>query len=578
MTKYDAEIRQHLRLREDSAWGFKQVVFDGDHPASPLRDELADEMAAFANANGGVLLCGITEDSRVQGMSPEQMTALNNLLVEVSVDAVKPALHLGIHHRELDGKAFVLVEVPRGDTVHEREGKAFIRIGASKRPLDGEERVRLMHNRAQGRYLCFDNQIVPQTGFESLSEPLWLPLLSVSGAADPRRGLMNLRLLAQDEAGVDRATVAGVLLCAHYPQEWLPYATILAACYRGQDRASGQVDAQEISGSLQKQVAEAMKFVVRNMRVSARKVPQWEDVAQYSKAAVFEAVVNAVAHRDYSMSSRRIRLSMFKDRLEINSPGTLPNDMNIEGMDASQATRNEVIASVFGRIPVVAIPGADNRGVLMERRGDGVSIILKKTQEATGILPQYQIVDESSLVLSIPSAKLELSPADSTVTVHSKGEPLSGVEILAFYPNKTWKRAITDGAGEVNLNLYTTHLPMTVYAAAPEYSAGLVWQWLPSKGGLLMELKPLPTGGATICPSGTGNLPGLRGRLNPIRDTYDRTYLYADNISIEEGRQQPVYFRLGKSMSLTDAYGTDLSVTIIDIIGRSALVEYQSLE
>ncbi|MDE0113308.1 MAG: hypothetical protein OXN84_13640, partial [Albidovulum sp.] len=81
------------------------------------------------------------------------------------------------------------------------------------------------------------------TGFESLSERHREPLLSVAGAADPRRGLMNLRLLAQDEAGVDRATVAGVLLCARSPQDWLPQATIAATHYRGNDRASGQLDA-----------------------------------------------------------------------------------------------------------------------------------------------------------------------------------------------------------------------------------------------------------------------------------------------------------------------------------------------
>ena len=294
--------------------------------------------------------------------------------------------------------------------------------------------------------------------------------------------------------------------------------------------------------------------------------------------AVFEAVVNAVAHRDYSMDSRRIRLSMFKGRLEIDSPGQLPNGMTIEGMDASQATRNEVIASVFGRIPVGDVPGANHRRYLMERRGDGVSIILKETREATGILPEYKVVDESSLVLSIPAAKLELTPADSTVTVHSEGEPLPGVEVLALFPNKTWKRAITDEAGEAALDLYTTHLPMTVYAAAPGYAAGLEREWMPNQGGLLLELGLLPTGGAAIFPQSTGHLAGLSGRLNPIRDTSDRTYLYADNIAIEEGRQQPVPFRLGKSMRLTDAFGAELSVTIIDIVGRAALVEYRSFK
>ena len=578
MVVSDTEIRQRLRLGEDSGWEFKQLEFNGNRPTSPRRAELADDMVAFANASGGTVLCGVTDDGRIQGMSPEQMAAVDSLLVEVSTDAVKPALRIDVHHRELDGDAFVLVEVPRGDTIHEGDGRAYIRVGATKRRLGGDERLRLAQNRAQSRYLWFDKQIVPNTGFETLSERLWEPLLSVAGADDPSRGLMNLRLLAQDEAGVDRATVAGVLLCAQSPHEWLPQATIVATHYRGQDRASGQLDAQEIVGPLPVQIADAVKFVARNMRVAARKLPEREDVPQYRIAAVFEAVVNAVAHRDYSMSSRRIRLSMFKGRLEIDSPGQLPNGMTIESMDTSQATRNEVIASVFGRIPVGDVPGTSHRRYLMERRGDGVSIIKTETQEATGNLPQYRVVDASSVVLSIPAAKLELSPADSTVTVHSEGEPLSGVEVLALFPNKTWQRATTDEAGEAALDLYTTHLPMTVYAAAPGYAGGLKREWLPSRGGLLMELNPLSAGGSVILPQATGHLPGLRGRLNPKRDTSDRTYLYADNIAIEEGRQQPVSVRLGKSMKLTDAFGSELSVTIIDIIGRSALVEYRSFK
>ena len=571
----DEDIRRQLRLGEDSQWEFKRIEFRGDTPVNPRRDDLADELGAFGNADGGIMLCGVSDDGTIQGMLRKQMEALDHLLVEVSTDALEPPLRIDVHHRELDGRAFVLVAVPRGEALHERSGQAFIRVGATKRRLSRDERLRLAQNRTQNRYLWFDKQIVPETGFETLDERLWEPLLSVAAAADPRRGLLNLRLLAQDEAGVDRVTVAGVLLCAPSPQDWLSQATIVATHYRGLDRASGQLDSQEIAGPLSAQIADAVQFVVRNMRVSARKTPEREDVFQYSRAAVFEAVVNAVAHRDYSMSSRRIRLSMFKDRLEIDSPGQLPNGMTIEGMEASQATRNEVIASVFGRIPVANVAGSDHRRYLMERRGDGVSIIRTETQEATGLPPEYEVVDESSLVLRIPAAKLELVPADATVTVHSGGEPLAGIEVLALFPNKTWVRATTDEAGDAALDLYTTNLPMTIYVAGPGYAAGLERAWMPNRGGLLVELEPLEDGGAAIFAQGTGRLPGLRGRLNPKRDTSDRTYLYADNIAIDEGRQQPVSFRPDKPMRLTDAHGAELSVTIVDIIGRSALIEYR---
>ena len=78
-----------------------------------------------------------------------------------------------------------------------------------------------------------------------------------------------------------------------------------------------------------------------------------------------------------------------------------------------------------------------------------------------------------------------------------------------------------------------------------------------------------------IFPKGTGYLPGLSGRLNPIRDTRDRTYLYASNIAINEGKQQPVHFMPGEDLRLTDADGRELLVRIVEIIGRSALVEYR---
>ena len=574
----DEDILRQLRLGEDSRWEFKQIEFRGDKPASPRRDDIADELGAFANAEGGIVLCGVTDDGTIQGMSRKQMAALDRLLAEVSTDALEPPIRVEVHRRELDGKAFLLVAVPRGEALHERGGQAFIRVGATKRRLQRAESLRLAQNRSQHGYLWFDRQIVPDTGFETLSERLWEPLLSVSGAADPRRGLLNLRLLAPDEAGVDRATVAGILLCAHSPQDWLPQATIAATHYLGLDRASGQLDAQEITGPLPAQISDAVHFVVRNMRVSSRKTPEREDVSQYGRAAVFEAVVNAVAHRDYSMSSRRIRLSMFRNRLEVDSPGQLPNGMTIEGMEASQATRNEVIASVFGRIPVANVAGSGHRRYLMERRGDGVSIIRTETQEATGVPPEYEVVDESSLVLRIPAAKLELVPADATVTVHSRGEPLAGIEVLALFPNKTWVRATTDAAGNAALDLYTTNLPMTIYSSGSGYAAGLQRAWMPGQGGLLLELQPLESGGSVIFAQDTGHLPGLRGRLNPIRDTSDRTYLYANNIAIEEGRQQPVPFRPGKPMRLTDALGAELSVTIVDIIGRSALIEYRPFE
>ena len=569
------EIESRLRSGEDSGWEFKQVEFAGDRPRRPTRGDWADEIAAFANAAGGVVLAGVADDGKVIGMSRAQIANLDALLVEVSTDTIKPPVRIRTHHAELsDGRLVLLAEVPESDSVHESPGGNYIRVGASKRLMGGDERLRLAQRRSQARFLWFDKQPVPETGFRTLAEALWKPLLSAEGAAEPEAALGKLALLVDDEAGVLRATVAGVLLCTPNPEQWLPNAYITATRYRGRDRASGQIDAQEITGPLNEQIAGAVAFAARNMQVAARKDPARSDLPQYSERAVFEALVNAVVHRDYSIRGTKIRMSMFDDRLEIQSPGSLPNNLTVESMGSRQSTRNEALTSVLARMPVGGTRGGGDRRYFMERRGDGVLIIQRETWELCGKSPEYRVVDDSEVLLVIPAAMQERSPARAVISVRSEGRPLPGTDLLLLFPNKTWKRATTDEQGEAAVDLHTTTLPMTVFASAPGQAAYLERDWIPSERALAIDLDALPEGGSVILPEGTGNLPGLKGRLNPIRDTLDRTYLYASNIAIDAGKQQPVNFIPGEKLQLTDAEGTGLRVRIVDIVGRSALVEY----
>ena len=577
MNYSDEDILSQLRLGEDSHWEFKQIEFSGNRPRSPSRDDLADEIAAFANANGGVLICGVTDNGDVQGMSREQLVELDSFLVEVSTDTIKPAVRIRTQHMQNpDGKRLLLVDVPKGNSQHDSPGGSYVRVGGSKRKMTSDERLRLAQRRGQARFLSFDEQTVPETGFRTLDESLWKPLLSAAGSADPESALGKLALLSPDEAGIQRCTVAGVLLCTRNPEQWLPSACITATRYRGKDRASGQIDAQLITGPLNRQIADAVSFAARNMHVAARKEPARVDLPQYSDKVLFEALVNAVAHRDYSVRASKIRLSMFEDRLEIQSPGSLPNNLTVESMTERQATRNEALTSVLGRMPVGGVLGSDDRQYFMERRGDGVPIIRRETRALSGKLPEYRLIDDSEVCLIIPAAAQEQSPACAVITVRSAGQPLPDADLLTLFPNKTWKRAATDENGEVAVDLHTTHLPMTVFAAAPGYAAHLEREWVPSQGALTVELEVLPEGGSVIFSEATGNLPGLKGRLNPICDTHDRTYLYASNTSINEGEQQPVSFLPGEDLRLTDSEGTEMLVRIVDIVGRSALVEYRS--
>ncbi len=169
------------------------------------------------------------------------------------------------------------------------------------------------------------------------------------------------------------------------------------------------------------------------------------------------------------------------------------------------------------------------------------------------------------------------SARPSVYVTTSQGEAIPKADILALFPNKTWKRATTAEDGWAILQLHTDELPMTLFIAAPEFTGQVRRRWNPDKGIMRSELLPLHSGGSVIFPTATGYIPGLAGRLEPVLDKHAGTYLYAENIAINGGMQQPVHFDLGEELQLADAEGNVVQVRIVDILGRSALIEYRAL-
>ncbi len=574
--KYSEEdIKLRLSYGEDSQWEFKQLVFSGNSLKKALLDKLANEIAAFANASGGNLLCGVEDTGEVQGLTRAQMDNSTRAIQELSQNSIKPSINLSIFRIPVNDKLLLHVFVEEGYAKHTSPGGCYIRSGASARRMNSDEALRLAQQRGQFRFHGFDKRHMPQFGLATLDEEKWKPLLSVEGKKDPEAALVKMGVLSKDGMGEKNATVAGILLFSRRPEEIFPNAVISAAYYRGADRSSQQIAARIIDGSLDQQIRHAQAFASGHMSVAARKEPSRIDMPQYSERAVFEALVNAVVHRDYSVSGSRIRLSMYSDRLEISSPGSLPNNLTVDAIGERQSTRNETIASLLGRIPVGDIPNVGDREFFIERRGDGVPIIMRETLQLCGKLPTYRMLDEAELLLTIPAAQSDLSRASIPILVYADGKPLPGANVLALFPNNTWKQAKANEEGIAHVELYTTTLPMTVFAASEGYSAGLEEQWVPADRNLALNLRSLPEGGSVIYADGTGHVPLLRGRINPIRDTFDRTYVYASNIAIYGGKQQPVAFEFGEDLIMHDADGNKAIVRIVRVLGRSSLVEYQ---
>ena len=253
--------------------------------------------------------------------------------------------------------------------------------------------------------LRFDEQAVAFALRDCLSKSLWEKFRTPLSPKDDEEFLLKLKLLTQDEENNIVPSISGILLATKAPQEFLPNAYIQCVAYNSTEIERNpiyQYDAKDIFGPLDEQIINAYKFVKSNTKIRAFKNPGRVDIPQYSSQAVFEAIVNAVAHRDYSIQSSKIRIHMFSDRLEIFSPGTIPNTMTVESLALRQAARNELIASLLARCAVVDFEEiAGYRGFLMDKRGEGVSIILSESQKLSGRLPVYQLIDDSELKLTL---------------------------------------------------------------------------------------------------------------------------------------------------------------------------------
>ena len=569
---------EQVRLGEDSGFELKEALFRGPRVSEPRRTDLADELAAFANSRGGRLVLGVSDDREAQPLDPAQLDASARFVTEICEDRIEPRLDFSIYRVPAPaGGGVLLVEIPAGATVHRSPGGHFQRRGDSKRRMQTAEIRRLLQSRGQSEALATDTQVVRDTGINSLRPELWRRYASSRVNEPAEISLSKLKFLKDDFHGRPRATVGGVLLAAENPRDRLPNAYIQAVCYEGH-RMDGnrQLDAQEINGPLDRQIRDTIRFVVRNRRVAARKRPARQDLPQYSERAVFEAVVNAVVHRDYAVRGSKIRLFMFDDRLELYSPGGLCNSMTTEDLRTSQFTRNELLASRLGQCPVGDVPGAGGRRYFIERRGEGIAVIEDETFALSGERPVFELVGGRELKLVLPAAgppPPDGVAAHITVRHDGTGGPLRGVHVLLLYPNRTYREERTDGFGRADFDLYA-RLPMTVLCAAPGFAACVLRSYLPGKS-LEIRLRPLVNGSSMIIAKRTGHLAGIQGRLNPILDNLDRTYLYADNVAINDGLQQPVHFSLNEPVRLTDSMGAAATLWFREMVGSSCVFDYR---
>lgn len=409
-----AELLDQIRLGEDSRVEFKRVDIDGGTIKGPNTESLCQEIAAFANAMGGRLILGVDDKSRdVVGIELDQLDRVGQWIENMVRDRIAPEptiypRRMLLPDRSGIERAVLVVDVPRSLFVHEAPGGYFRRQGSAKHRIPPNELLRLMQSRQRAGTLGFDEMPVLRCTLADLAPDLYGRFIGATDEPAEIR-LRKLKILVVGEPGEEWCSVAGALMATHRPDTWLPTAYLQCVHYGGTDRtAQEQVNAQDIHGPLDQQIIEAVAFVLRGMHVAARKQLGRIDIPQFDSEAVFEAIANAAAHRDYSISGAPAQVHLFADRLEITSPGALPNSQSIDSIALRTATRNELLTNLLARCPV----GLDGiaRSRMMEKRGEGVPQIVDRSLRLSGRRPTFELLGENALRVTLYAADPDTSP------------------------------------------------------------------------------------------------------------------------------------------------------------------------
>ncbi|MEI8294567.1 MAG: RNA-binding domain-containing protein [bacterium] len=340
------ELRNQILLGEDSTRQFKR------EPSTDAK--MAGEIVAFANSGGGRIFVGVEKDGTISGLSGEEAEEVGENMAKVAWDSVRPPFSILSKSIPTGDGIVVVIEIADGPSKPycDNKGVYWVKNGPDKRRVQSpEELARLFQS---GEKLYAESQVVSASTLEDFDHERFERFYEAKYSETPpsrseegeayQRTLENLELV---DSG--RVTVAGLLLFGERKRlpVLLPEMKIDAIWFKGTERASTEWhDQRTISGTLAEQYDEGMGFLKRwNARIQGEGSFNQTGTLEIPETVFEELLVNALIHRDYFIKDS-IKLFIFDDRIEIRSPGKLPNSLTVDQIRRGvRRSRNVLLAS-----------------------------------------------------------------------------------------------------------------------------------------------------------------------------------------------------------------------------------------
>ncbi len=376
------ELTEIIEKGEDSFTEFKEEKVHSD--------DLASEIVAFANTEGGNLIIGVSDEREIIGVTDldKEMQRIDN----ICANNCEPTVYATIEKLIIDNKEILIVKIPKGPQRPYRtnRGVHYIRTASGKRIASPGE-LRLIHQASGALY--YDELPIPNTSIKDIRLEYLEEFLEKSlGNKIENLGiktedlLRNMKILTPYESNLV-TTTGGLLFFGKHPEYNLPYCKVTIVRFPGNDIGE-KFEKKDIEGRLIDQI-ERTETILKDYLRSETKIEDFkkeEPVFEIPIESLREALINAVAHRNYQLPSQ-IRIFIFDNRIEIKSPGKLPNTVTIENIKLGfPLHRNPLIVSLLAK---------EHR---MTEIGTGIPRMIRLLKEHTGREPDFEEMDQEFII------------------------------------------------------------------------------------------------------------------------------------------------------------------------------------
>ncbi len=337
-------------------------------------DSLAREMTAFSNTYGGTLYVGIHDDGSIAGLTLERKW--DEWVANIARNNINPSISPNIEFETIENKKILKIIVEKGKNKPYQtlnDGKYWIRVASTVRQATQNELSRLFQ---MAGLVHFDISPVENSSIKDLSVTKLASYLKKAYGLiweneDTLPLLKNTSILNELDGDLC-ATIGGLLLFSDFPERYVPHAVISIAVIHGTTITDPVIQKKEITGSLPDQIDITVSFlqVFTPEPLIVTNKAQREDTIAIPIKVLREAVVNAVCHRDYSIHNKKIHIYIYKNRIEIQSPGRIANTLTLNMIKAgNSAPRNIFLVKLLDNLHYI------------DGLGRGIPIIIQQMKD-----------------------------------------------------------------------------------------------------------------------------------------------------------------------------------------------------